>query len=204
MRKTLLFLTLAFLSLSLLAQERPVRGKVTNAEDGSALPGVNVVLQGTSKGTVTDSNGNYQIQVGAGENVLIFSFIGMIPREVPIDNRETIDVVMNPDIQQLAEVVVVGYGTEQKKLLTESVGVIKSDAVKDLPVPTLDGILQGQTTGVQVMQNSGTPGGEMSVRIRGTTSISGSGQPLYIIDGIPVTTGNFGQVGYEEIGRAHV
>lgn len=197
MRKTLLFLTLAFLSLSLLAQERPVRGKVTNAEDGSALPGVNVVLQGTSKGTVTDSNGNYQIQVGAGENVLIFSFIGMIPREVPIDNRETIDVVMNPDIQQLAEVVVVGYGTEQKKLLTESVGVIKSDAVKDLPVPTLDGILQGQTTGVQVMQNSGTPGGEMSVRIRGTTSISGSGQPLYIIDGIPVTTGNFGQVGYE-------
>lgn len=197
MRRSLLFLIFAFLSLSSFAQDRTIRGKVTESEGGASLPGVNVVVQGTAKGTVTDKDGNYQIQVNAGQNVLVFSFIGMAPQEVAIDNRQVIDVVMNPDIQQLNEVVVVAYGTEQKKLMTEAVGVVKSDAIKDLPVPTVDGILQGQTTGVQVMQNSGTPGGAMSVRVRGVSSISGSGQPLYIIDGIPVTTGDFGQVGYE-------
>ncbi|HEY3402517.1 MAG TPA: SusC/RagA family TonB-linked outer membrane protein, partial [Ohtaekwangia sp.] len=197
MRKTLLFLIFAFLSLSLLAQDRLIQGTVTNAEDGSALPGVNVLVSGTQKGTVTDANGKYQIQVGPGENILVFSFIGMITKEQSIDNRAVIDLAMNPDVSELSEVVVVAYGTEDKKLMTGAVGVVKADAIKDLPVPTVDGILQGQTTGVQVMQNSGTPGGAMSVRVRGTTSISGTGQPLYIIDGIPVTSDDFAQIGYE-------
>lgn len=197
MRKTLLFLIFAFLSLSSLAQQRMIRGKVTNTEDGTDLPGVSVVVQGTTRGTVTDVSGQYQIQINEGDKVLVFSFIGMVAREVSIGDQETIDVAMTPDAQQLSEVVVVGYGTEQKKLMTESVGVVKADAIKDLPVSTIDGVLQGQTAGVQVMQNSGTPGGGMSVRIRGTTSMSGSGQPLYVIDGIPVTTGDYAQLGYE-------
>lgn len=197
MRKTLLFLIFAFLSLSSLAQQRIIRGKVTNTEDGTDLPGVSVVVQGTTRGTVTDVTGQYQIQVDQGDKVLVFSFIGMLPREVPIGVQETVDVAMAPDAQQLSEVVVVGYGTEQKKLMTESVGVVRADAIKDLPVSTIDGVLQGQTAGVQVMQNSGTPGGGMSVRIRGTTSMSGSGQPLYVIDGIPLTTGDYAQLGYE-------
>lgn len=197
MKKTLLFLIFAFLSLSLLAQDRLIRGAITSADDGTALPGVNVLVSGTTKGTVTDKDGKYQITTAAGENIIVFSFIGMVQQEVNVAGRDVVDVVMQPDAKQLSEVVVVAYGTEQRTLMTESVGVIKSDAVKDLPVPTVDGILQGQTTGVQVMQNSGTPGGGMSVRIRGTTSINGSGQPLYIIDGIPVTTGDYAQVGYE-------
>jgi TonB-linked SusC/RagA family outer membrane protein len=196
MRKFLFFLIFAFLSFSSFAQESLVRGKVTNAEDGGDLPGVSVVVQGTTRGTVTDSNGRYEIQVSSGE-VLVFSFIGMLPQEVNVGDRQSIDVSMATDTKQLSEIVIVGYGTEQRKLLTESVGVVKSDAIRDLPVSTVDGILQGQTAGVQVMQNSGTPGGAMSVRIRGTSSISGSGQPLYIIDGIPVTTGDFAQLGYE-------
>lgn len=197
MRKTLLFLIFAFLSLSSFAQERVISGKVTSGEDGTNLPGVSVVVQGTTRGTVTDTEGRYQLQISEGDQVLVFSFIGMLRQEITIGNQESIHVIMAADAQQLSEIVIVGYGTEQRKLLTESVGVVKADAIKDLPISTVDGILQGQTAGVQVMQNSGTPGGAMSVRVRGTGSLSGSGQPLYIIDGIPVTTGDFAQVGYE-------
>jgi TonB-linked SusC/RagA family outer membrane protein len=197
MRKALLFLIFAFLSQIAWAQERTIRGKITNGEDGSPLPGVSVVVQGTNRGTVTDVEGQYRLPVADGDAVLVFSFIGMLSQEQTIGNRETIDVQLSPDSKQLSEVVVVGYGTEQQKLITGSIGVVKSDAIKDLPVSTVDGMLQGQAAGVQVLQNSGTPGGGMSVRVRGTTSISGSGQPLYVIDGIPLTTGDYAQVGYE-------
>lgn len=197
MRKTLLFSILFFLACSAYAQDRIVRGKVISPEDNSGLPGVSVFVKGTSKGTTTDQNGNYQVEVAAGENTLGFSFIGYVTQEVAIGNRETVDVNLQADTRQLAEVVVTGYTTVDKRLLNESVAVVKSDALKDIPVSSIDGILQGQASGVQVLQNSGTPGGAMSVRIRGTTSINGSGQPLYVIDGIPVTTDDYAQVGYE-------
>lgn len=196
MKKVLFFLIFAFLAWSTVAQSRMVRGKVTSVDDGSALPGVSVVVKGATTGTVTDANGDYSIQV-TDQAVLIFSFIGMIPVEKAISNHEVMDVIMSQDVTQLSEVVVIGYGTGEKRFLTESVGVVKADAIKDIPIPSVDGILQGQTAGVQVLQNSGTPGGGMSVRIRGTTSISGSGQPLYVIDGVPVITGDYAQVGYE-------
>ncbi|WP_228450598.1 SusC/RagA family TonB-linked outer membrane protein [Chryseolinea soli] len=196
MRKTLLFLIFSFLSWCSLAQQRTVHGKVTSADDGTGQPGVNVVVKGTPRGTVTDSDGQYTIAADPND-ILVFTFIGMLPQETTVGSREVIDVAMQSDIRQLSEVVVVGYGTEQKRLMTEAVGVVKSDAIKDLPVPTVDGVLQGQTTGVQVSQNSGTPGGAMSVRIRGNTSLSGSGQPLYVIDGIPIITGDYAQIGYE-------
>lgn len=187
---------LVLLSLSTHAQDRIVRGRVINAEDGMALPGVSVLVQGTANGTVTDANGNFQISVNGANPVLVFSFIGMLRQEVPVDSRDFLDISMTPDAQQLSEVVIIGYGSEERRLLTEAVGVIKADALKDLPIPSVEGVLQGQTAGVQVIQNSGTPGGAMSVRVRGTSSLSGSGQPLYIIDGIPVTNGDFGQIGY--------
>lgn len=197
MNKILLFLFFSFLSFPMLAQEKTVRGKVTNAEDASALPGVSVTLKGTNQGTVTDGDGKYAIQVSTQESTLVFSFIGMTPVEIQVGTQELLDVSMTADVTQLSEVVVIGYGTGEKRFLTESVGVVKAEAIKDIPVATIDGILQGQTAGVQVLQNSGTPGGGMSVRIRGTTSISGSGQPLYVIDGIPIITGDYAQLGYE-------
>jgi TonB-linked SusC/RagA family outer membrane protein len=196
MRKPLLLFIFSLLSWCSLAQQRAVHGQVTAAADGTSQPGVNVVVKGTQRGTVTDASGQYRIDASA-DDILVFSFIGMLPQEITVGTRETIDVALSADVTQLSEVVVIGYGTEQKVLMTEAVGVVKSDAIKDLPVPTVDGILQGQTTGVQVSQNSGTPGGAMSVRIRGNTSISGSGQPLYVIDGIPLTAGDYGQIGYE-------
>ena len=180
MQKALLFLLFFFLAWSAHAQDRIVRGKVTTPEDGSGLPGVSVFVKGTSKGAVTDQEGKYQIQVTPQENLLLFSFIGYIAQEVSIENREVINVVLQIDTKQLSEVVVVGYSTNDKRLLTESVGIVKSETIKDLPVAGIDGVLQGQTAGVQVLQNSGTPGGAMSVRVRGTSSISGSGQPIIV------------------------
>ncbi|HEV8514703.1 MAG TPA: TonB-dependent receptor, partial [Cyclobacteriaceae bacterium] len=197
MRKCLLYLIFAFLSFTSLAQNKTITGKVISSEDNTAIPGVSVLIKGTIKGTSTDASGAYSLEAGPGENVLVFSFIGMLTQEIVIDNQTVIDVTMKPGAELLNEVVVVGYGTEQKILLTGSVGVLKSEAIKDLPVPSVDGVLQGQVAGVQVSQNSGTPGGGMSVRIRGISSIGANNQPLYVIDGIPVTTGDFAQVGYE-------
>lgn len=197
MRKTLLLLIFSCLACSVYAQNRMVQGKVTNPEDGTGLPGVSVFIKGTGKGTVTDQDGKYQVEVTAQENTLVFSFIGYLTQETTIDTRTTVDVILQADTKQLSEIVVTGYTTVDKRLLNESVGVVKADAIKDIPVSSIDGILQGQTSGIQVMQNSGTPGGAMSVRIRGTTSINGGGQPLYVIDGIPVTSDDYAQLGYE-------
>jgi len=173
-----------------------ISGRVTD-EDGLTLPGVSIKPVGQAGGSITDVNGNYTISVPNSTTLLEFTYVGFLSQKVEINGRKTIDVILKTDIKLLNEVVVVGYGVEQKKTLTGSVGIIKGESLKDLPVPTIDGILQGQTTGVQVTQNSGTPGGGMSVRIRGVSSIGGSSQPLYVIDGIPVTTGDFAQVGYE-------
>jgi TonB-linked SusC/RagA family outer membrane protein len=177
-------------------QELRITGKVSS-DDGLPLPGANIVLSGTYKGVISKTDGSYEITVPSSASVLEFSYVGYVKQQVVVGNRTIIDVILLPDAKTISEVVVVGYAVEQKVLLTGAVGVVKSESLKDLPVSTLDGILQGQASGVQVSQNSGTPGGEMSVRIRGISSIGGSGQPLYIIDGIPVTTGDFGQVGYE-------
>ncbi len=177
-------------------QEIKITGKVTS-DDGSPLPGANIILSGTSKGVISKDNGTYEISVPSSQSVLEFSFIGYARQQVTVGSQKVIDIVLHPDSKVLGELIVVGYSTEQKVMTTGSVGVVKGDAIKDIPVSSIDGLMQGMTSGVQVSQNSGTPGAEMSVRIRGISSISGSSQPLYIIDGIPVTTGDFGQVGYE-------
>ncbi len=176
--------------------EKTITGKVI-APDGEELAGVTITEKGTTNGATTDVNGNYRIRVSDAASTLVFSYLSFVAQEVPVNNRTVIDVVLQPDTKTLSEVIVVGYSTEKKALLTGSVGEIKSSDLKDLPVPGIDGLLQGQAAGVQVSQNSGTPGGAMSVRIRGVSSIGGSSQPLYVIDGIPVTTGDFAQVGYE-------
>jgi TonB-linked SusC/RagA family outer membrane protein len=173
-----------------------VSGTVVD-EKGQSLPGVNVVEKGTSNGAITDADGNFKLSVADGNAVLVLSFIGYENQEVSLNGRALLTISMVPGALTLSEVVVIGYGTEQRVLSTGSVGTVTAANIKDLPVPTIDGVLQGQTAGVQVVQNSGTPGGAMSVRIRGISSIDGSSQPLYVIDGIPVTTGDFAQVGYE-------
>jgi TonB-dependent starch-binding outer membrane protein SusC len=177
-------------------KELKISGTIVS-DDGMPLPGVNITISGTFKGVISKIDGSFEIIVPSSASVIEFSYVGYLKQSITVGEQTTIDVVMIPDTKNISEVVVVGYAVEQKVLLTGSVGIVKSETLKDIPLSTIDGLMQGQASGVQVSQNSGTPGGEMSVRIRGVSSISGSSQPLYIIDGIPVTTGDFAQVGYE-------
>jgi TonB-dependent starch-binding outer membrane protein SusC len=175
------------------SQTITVSGKVTSKNDGMPLPGVAVVIKGTAVGTVTDINGNYSIQASQ-DAILVFSFVSMVTEEIEIRNRRTIHVVMKDMAFDLGEVIVIGYTSESKKLVSSSVSNVNVENLQSMPVKTIDGVLQGQAPGLQVNQNSGTPGGGMSVRVRGNSSINAGNQPLFVIDGIPVTTGNFGAV----------
>ncbi|MFD2101257.1 SusC/RagA family TonB-linked outer membrane protein [Flagellimonas iocasae] len=176
-------------------QTRTIKGTVEDNE-GQPLAGATVVVKNTTIGESTDFDGYFELSVPIDATTLEVSYIGYATKEVDIVGADQINVVLQPDNTVLDEVVIVGYGTERKALLSDAVASIRSNDIQNLPVPTVDGVLQGQAAGVQVIQNSGTPGGEISVRIRGLSSISGSNQPLYIIDGIPVTSGDFAQIGY--------
>jgi TonB-linked SusC/RagA family outer membrane protein len=177
------------------AQERSISGKVTSTEDGTSLPGVNVVVKGTTNGTVTDAEGNYKISVPSSGGSLVFSFIGLSTTEVEIGDRTTVDVSLSQDVQQLSEVVVTGYGTQDRKTLTSSITSVSAKDIAGVPMASPDQMLQGRAVGVQVSSASGTPGGGVSVRVRGSTSINASSDPLYVVDGIPIVSSNLSAVG---------
>jgi TonB-linked SusC/RagA family outer membrane protein len=182
-------------------QQKIITGTVLDAI-GDPLPGATVLIKGTAIGVTTDFDGNFKISVPENTSTLVISYLGFESQEVDIVGKTTVEIGMVSDNADLDEIVIIGYGTEKKALLSDAVSTIKSTQIRDLPISSVDGVLQGQVAGVQVQQNSGTPGGEMSVRIRGLSSISGSNQPLYIIDGIPVTTGDFAQIGYSGQGSS--
>ncbi len=174
---------------------KKISGTVTDASNGSTLPGVSIVVKGTLTGTVTDVDGKYSIEVPDEFSVLVFSFIGYEKVEV-LANEAAINIQMVPTVTQLEEMVVVGYGSSSRKLLTSSVSSIKAEEITENPTSSIDMALQGKSTGVQVVSNSGTPGGGISVRVRGISSINAGSDPLYVVDGIPVITGDFGQIGF--------
>ena len=182
-------------------QQRTVKGTVYD-DAGVPLLGATVQIKNTNRGVTTDFDGHFELSVPEDAKTLLISYLGFITKEVSIEGLSTVNVTMTSDNMALEEIVVIGYGTERKSLISDAVTSISSKQIEGLPLSSVDGILQGQASGVQVMQNSGTPGGEMSVRIRGLTSISGSSQPLYIIDGIPVTTGDYGQLSYSGQGSS--
>jgi TonB-linked SusC/RagA family outer membrane protein len=195
MKKFLLtMIVFVFSFVQLMAQERTVTGRVTSAEEGTPLPGVSVVLKGTAIGTVTDADGNYSINVPVN-GTLAFSFIGLKSIDIPVNNRTTIDTQMEGDVQQLSEVIVVAYGVQEKKSITGAVASINSEKIRSQPVRGLDQALQGAAAGVQVTQNSGTPGSGIAVRVRGSSSILAGNEPLYVVDGIPINTGNYAMIG---------
>ncbi|MBN8653996.1 MAG: TonB-dependent receptor [Cytophagales bacterium] len=192
MKKILLlkiFLMLMFTSTVAWAQERMVTGKVTSAEDGTTLPGVNVLLKGTSVGTVSDSNGAYRISIPSTGGILVFSFIGFDSQEVDVNGRTSVDVQLASDVTQLSEVVVTGYNTSLKKDVTGAISSVKGKTIENLPLQTFDRAIQGRLSGVQVASSSGQPGGAINVRIRGTGSINASNRPLYIVDGVQMNQG---------------
>lgn len=178
------------------SDNRTISGVVTSADDGSTIPGVTILVKGTNIGTTTDIEGKYELEVPVESTHLVFSFVGMATQEVAIDNRTIINVVLESASLDLGELVVVGYGTESRRLVSGSLGVVSDAEIRDVPMRTIDGVLQGRSSGVFISQNSGTPGGANSIRIRGNSSITAGNEPLYVIDGIPMTTGDYGQIGF--------
>jgi TonB-linked SusC/RagA family outer membrane protein len=183
---------LVLLSATVLLAQVTVNGTVTSAGDESPLPGVNVREQGTTTGTSTDGEGSYELQVSGPDAVLVFTYIGFAQQEIAVADQQTIDVQLSENVQMLEDLVVIGYGTQERGTLTSSVSSVSAEEIENTPVAGTDQLMQGRAAGVQVSTNSGTPGGGIFVKIRGTTSISGGSDPLYIVDGVPIETGNFG------------
>jgi TonB-dependent starch-binding outer membrane protein SusC len=189
MKKILLIFSMLTLAIGVAwAQERTVSGRVTSADDGSALPGVNVLIKGTAQGTITDSDGAYRITVPAGAGTLSFSFVGFVSQDVEIGNRAVIDVRMATDVTQLSEVVVTGYAAIEKRQISGAISSVKGSAIENLPLQSFDRALQGRAAGVLVQSNNGIPGGGVNIRIRGTGSISAGNTPLYIVDGVQLNS----------------
>jgi len=169
------------------AQTRVVTGKVTSAEDGMPIPGVSIVVQGTTIGTVTDMDGNYSLQVPEDALNLIFSFVGMATQEVSIAGRNTINVVMESQTIGVDEVVVTALGIKRsEKALGYSVSTISGDEIVKTRTTDVMGALAGKVAGVDISMSSSSPGASNAVIIRGMKSLGGTNQPLYVVDGIPI------------------
>lgn len=180
------------------AQDRTISGTVTS-DDGMALPGVSVLVKGTTIGTVTDNSGKYSLAVPVNATTLVFSFIGYVSSELDINGRTVIDVPLVSDTKQLSEVVVVGYGTQLKTELTGNIAKVGSENLTNVPVASLESAIQGRASGVYINQGSGKLGAGMSIRIRGASSVSASNQPLYVVDGIIVNSADPGSANEEPL-----
>ena len=167
-----------------LPQQLVIQGKVTDATSGEPLPGVNIVVEGTSIGTISGENGEYNIEVPDSRSVLVFSFVGMISQKIVVGNQQIINVSLQPDLAQLEEVVVVGYGAQKKKDVTGAVAVISSKDMEARANTQFGNSIEGKAAGVQVIRPSGQPQAGFSIRIRGTSSITSASDPLYIVDGV--------------------
>ncbi len=189
-RLTLLIVGLFLGLLTIAAQDIQITGTVTSADDGLPLPGVSVVEKGTTRGTITDLDGNYSVFVSENAQTLVFSFVGMKTQEIAINGRSSIDVVLEQDVLGLDEVFVVAYGVQRREAKTGSVGVVGNDQIRDIPETSFDKMLSGKVAGVVVSTQTGQPGSETEVRIRGISSILAGNQPLFVIDGVPVMEGN--------------
>ncbi len=203
MKRTLTILLLFFLGMQIsFAQGRVVTGTVTSAEDGSTLPGVTVMVIGTTTGVTTDIDGKYQLTIPNASAVLKFSFIGFKHQELAVGQASTLNVALELDLVGLEEVVVIGYGTSTKEALTGAVEVVGSEKFEMVPVASLESSLQGGVVGLQMNANDGQPGAATQIRIRGIGSINASSAPLYVIDGIPVQTGADSETGFDNGGRS--
>lgn len=194
---TLLFLFFSFGFVSnVLGQANVVSGKVTSGEDDAPLPGVNIIVKGTTRGTVTDIEGNYSFSVPAQASVLVFSSIGYEIEEVEIGGRNEINISLMPDIQSLSEVVVTAFGIErEKKALGYSAQEVKGEELSIARETNVMNSLKGKVAGVHVNSSSASTGGSSFVSIRGNSSIGGNNQPLYVVDGVPINNDNLGAAG---------
>ncbi|MGQ8337473.1 SusC/RagA family TonB-linked outer membrane protein [Sunxiuqinia sp. A32] len=174
---------------SVVGQKTRIKGNVTDLL-GAPLPGVTVFVKGTTQGTVSDSDGNYTLDDVVTDAILVFSFVGMQTQEIPVAGQTSIDVIMEEDAIGIEEVVAIGYGSVKKSDLTGSVNSIKAEDLRKEGASSINQLLQGASTGVQVVQNSSEPGGGLSIQIRGSGSINAGTAPLYVIDGMPIDNGS--------------
>lgn len=188
--KNLGFMILMLVFSAAVNAQTTVTGTVS--DNSGPIPGVNIIVKGTNTSAATNFDGTYSIK-SAPNAVLVFSFIGYKTKEVPVASKSQINVTLEEDVNSLKEVVVVGYGTVKRGDLTGAVSTVTSAAVQQSVATTIDQVLQGRAAGVQIQSNSGTPGGSSSVRIRGISSITGSNEPIYVIDGV-IIDGNSGSL----------
>lgn len=195
-----LFSLLILLSIPVFSQYKTITGKVTDQTDHQPVPGVSVRLHTKNSGTITNAQGEFTISLPDDEKSLDFSYIGYLSQSIKV-TLNSLSVQLIPDLQQLSEVVVTGYGTQERKFISGSISTIKGDQLKDIAGSGFNQLIQGKATGVQVSSDSGVPGGGVTFRIRGNNSINASVEPLYVIDGVfvnskdPITTGLGNQAG---------
>ena len=194
---------MAFVMQFSFAQEKTVTGTVTSANDGLPIPGVNVIVKGTTRGVQADFDGKYSIKASVGET-LVFSFVSMKSVEIKVGASNTINVSMQEDVAALDEVVVVAYGTEKASNVTSAIETVKAEDIEQVPNASLDQILQGQAAGLNIQTSSGQPGASGTVILRGRNSINGNVEPLFIIDGVPVDEDNFRSLNSNDIANVSV
>lgn len=176
-------------------QTRQISGTVLDSQEAFGLPGVNVSVPGSSIGTVTNQDGFFELTIPVETSVLRFSYIGYQTKELTLSDESDIQVVLSEDLQRLSEIVVTGYTTQRRETLTSSVSSISADQIADIPAVSADQLLQGLASGVQVSSSSGAPGGGISVSVRGSTSINAGNDPLYIVDGVPISNAQTSSLG---------
>lgn len=193
-RKLLAFLLLGLFAVtSAMAQNKTITGRVVGADDGLPLPGVSVRVKGGTAGTSTGADGNYSLNAPATASVLTFTYIGFVTQEITIGVNNRVDVRMVTDSKQLSEVVVVGYGAQSRALSTQTLSTVNAESFKNSPIVSPQQILQGQAAGVNMVNSSGVLGAASQITIRGGSSLTAGGQPLYVVDGVPLNTGNYTQ-----------
>lgn len=202
MKQFIYYLCFILLAPGAVAQGLQVSGTVTSAEENMPLPGVNVIIQGTSTGTVTDIEGDYTLDVPSAESVLVFSFVGYISQEIAVGNQNTIDVGLTADQAQLDEVVVIGYGTQKKSDLTGAVSRISGESVQNRSYTQVSEMLAGQVAGIY-MNQSASPSGGGAVEVRGPTSLSAGTSPLIVLDGV-IFNGNMADINPNDIEHVDV
>lgn len=185
---------------SALAQTYKVKGNVVSKSDNEPLIGVSILQKGTTNGVVTDIDGNYELQIQGGETTLVFSYIGLQTQELKVNARTgVLNVAMEDDSHLMDDVVVVAYGVRKKGTIAGSVSTVKNDKLENVPAPSFDQALQGQTTGLSVISNSGEPSKAATFQIRGTNSINSGTSPLFILDGVPISSSDFNTISPSDI-----
>lgn len=189
--RLLVLLLLCVVCQQTFAQQRTISGLVISAEDHEPLIGATISVQGNeAHGVVTDIDGKYTLEVGPDDKILVVAYLGMKTQLIKVPKKEHLNVVLQPETMNLEEVVVTGYGNFTKSSFTGSANTLKGDMMKDIPVMSVEQKLQGMTMGVSITSSSGQPGANQSIRIRGMGSFNASQEPLFVIDGVPVTSGS--------------